>query len=682
MVLATDASTGRAAGAATPSFTLPDELVLMLLNEESGYFYQVPGWSMNCALVGAAIAELSFIGRIDSDIESLILLDATETGDPNLDPILREIAAESQQHNIRYWIERLAPQAETIVQQTLDRLIEHGVLEHHPGEFWTISQFALQSLVEHDGERVEFVKTRVRRIIFADQLPDPRDVIIIALANACGVLRYIYELNEPFPERIQWISRMDLIGQAIGEAVADSIAAPVLRHAPLTKPIPNVPLRELAFNRHLRAGRLPAFFASLAEKHGPVFQIRPPFRDPMIVLAGLETNQWAHRQGRLHLRSQDYFQEVNRVYGSARSIHSMDGADHFRYRKTMQPAYSREMLVERLNETYDNARAHLATWQVGDALPAQQMLRPLMNAQVSPLLTSTHTQDLIDNVLKHKMRVLNVGLVKLLPKFMLRTPMARRRAKVTDQLTERIMEAHTPGQRAGQPRDVVDDYLSLHASDPQFLPETDLGVPMGTMLMASMYMGDQLGFALYALVRDPELYARVEAEADALFANGDPTETDLTLENIDVTHRVLMESLRLTPIVPMAMRTVMNTCVVEGCELPVGASVYIANTAAHYMGSVFPNPWKFDIDRYLPPRNEHAGEGYSPYGLGTHACLGFRWSELHLALNLLMLTHYFKLEFARPYKQLPMDPFPSQSPSNKLKFRIAQQRHPLPAAPA
>ena len=117
----------------------------------------------------------------------------------------------------------------------------------------------------------------------------------------------------------------------------------------------------------------------------------------------------------------------------------------------------------------------------------------------------------------------------------------------------------------------------------------------------------------------------------------------------------------------MAMRTVMNTVVVEGFELPIGSPVYIANTAPHYMEDVFPDPWKFDIDRYLPPRNEHVGEGFSPYGLGTHSCLGFRWSELHLALNLLMLTHYSESRSTRDFGNPPMDPFPSQSPSNKLQ---------------
>lgn len=80
-------------GVMTRSLTLVDELVLTLLNEESGYFRQVPGWNLNCAVVGAALAELSLMSRIDTDLDSLIFLDGTATGDPALDPVLYRIAA-------------------------------------------------------------------------------------------------------------------------------------------------------------------------------------------------------------------------------------------------------------------------------------------------------------------------------------------------------------------------------------------------------------------------------------------------------------------------------------------------------------------------------------------------------------------------------------------------------------
>ena len=79
--------TASADGVATQTLSLPEELILILLNEEDGYFHQVPGWNLNCVVVGAALAELSLLGRIDTDLESLILVDKTDTDDIALDTL-------------------------------------------------------------------------------------------------------------------------------------------------------------------------------------------------------------------------------------------------------------------------------------------------------------------------------------------------------------------------------------------------------------------------------------------------------------------------------------------------------------------------------------------------------------------------------------------------------------------
>ena len=101
----------------------------------------------------------------------------------------------------------------------------------------------------------------------------------------------------------------------------------------------------------------------------------------------------------------------------------------------------------------------------------------------------------------------------MMPRFMLKTPPMRRRAKAMQQIVDRMQRTHTAAQRVGMHEDVVDAYLALHASDPQFLPESDLSLPLGAILMTAMYMGDQVGFALYWLLQSPELYERVTAEA-------------------------------------------------------------------------------------------------------------------------------------------------------------------------
>ncbi len=320
----------------------------------------------------------------------------------------------------------------------------------------------------------------------------------------------------------------------------------------------------------------------------------------------------------------------------------------------------------------------MTTWTVGDSLPAVGMCRKLVNSEMSPLAVSIDSQDVVDELHKYKVRALKTHIAKTLPKFMLHTPGMKRRAKLIDEVVDRVQRVHTPGQRAGCPRDLADELLSLHTSDRQFLPESNLRFVLSAPLIASMYVGDQLSFIVHAMVSQPPLYDRICSEADALFGDGDPDRETITGPAADVTRRFIMECMRLYPIVPMSIRNVMNACVVEDYELPEGVRVFIAQSATHYMSDIFPDPFSFDIDRYLPSRKEHVGSGYAPYGLGTHTCLGSRWTELQLAINLLMLAHYFTLEIAPAKYKLKISPFPSMSPRKKLRFVISEKRRELP----
>ena len=671
------------AAVTAPQLSLPEEFVLMLLNEQTGYFYQVPGWDLNCAVVGAVLAELSLRSRIDTDLETLTLLDGTPTGDPANDSILEEIAAEPASHNAQFWIERLAARAEGIIDGTLDRLVELGILEHHDGDFWTLAATQWHEELygnDQEGTVGQFIKTRVLKALFTDDIPDPRDIVVISLVDTCDVFRFIFDIDEQTEERIAEICRMDLIGHAIAAAVEHNIASPLLRRSTLTKKVPTVALRRLVLSPHVRSRNIPALFAEMTVEYGPVFRVRPPFGKPMTFLSGPEANEWVHRHGRMHLKAGGYFADFEKLYGAHGVLPSLDGADHFRLRKAMGPAQSRGRLSGQLDEVYRLVRAHMVDWTVEENFPVRDCRR-MVNAQLSPLFLGVDSQDIIDDLMEFKERALTTHIINALPRFMLNTPGMRRRSKVMDTLLERIQAVHTPAQRAGCPRDLADDWLSLHASDPQLVPESNLRFALSAALVASVYLGDALSFAVYAMAARPKLYRRIRAEADALFANGDPDGKDFNQNSMEVTHRFLMECLRMYPIVPMSMRDVMNSFVLEGYEIPVGSRVYIAQTASHYMEDVFTDPFLFDIDRYLPPRDEHRGPGYAPYGLGTHRCLGSRWMDLQLAVNVLMITHYFTLEVtpARYVDALPISPLPSMKPTEKLKFRVAEQVRELPA---
>ena len=604
--------------------SLVDELILIHLDEKGGYFHQVPGWQLNCAVVVGVPAELSFRSRLDSDLASLFVVDPPEAGDPVLDPILREIVDAPGQRTARYWIERLASRAESIIEMTLARLVEREILQRHDGEFWMPAATVLhgpQYGMPAEGTPQQFIEARIGKVVFADEIPGHRDIVIACLVNSCDVFRLILELDEKAEERIKYIFQMDLIGRAIADAVSRNLDGPARRYSALSKKIPTVPMRQLPANPHIRDGNLITLFGHLPEEHGPVFRVHPPFSEPMIFLAGLETNRWVHKQGRTYLRTEDYFNHFEKVYGADDVLPALDGADHFRLRKLLSPAYSRARPGGQMDQLYDRGRAYMTSLTVGDSCRATSICRALVSTQLSPLVIGVDTQDLMDDLMAYKERDLSVHIAPLLPKFTVNTPGMKRRAIVLDTLMERVLQGHTSAHRADNPRNLGDDSVSLHASDPRFLPESNLLFAFSAALIASVYLGDAFSLMVYAMASQLDLYAKIQAETDALFANGDPEKEDFTPANIDVTHR------------------------------------------------------------FLPSRKKRDSLGSAPYELDTHRCLGTGWMEMHLAVNLLMLAHHFTVEVspAKYARELRFNPFPSMMPSMKLKFRISEQRRELPA---
>ena len=209
-----------------------EEITLLLLHDDDGRFARVPSWSLSYALAGGVLMDLAMENRIDTDLEHLILVDATPTGDSLLDPTLAEIAA-GETHDARYWVEQTAERSDAIQEEVLSRLIALGILERQEDRFLWVFRSRRYPMVDGQAERE--VKLRIMGVLFSDDIPDPRDVVIICLADACGIFKEILskrELEQAAP-RIEQVRKLDLIGQAMTQAIQDielSVAASVQGH--------------------------------------------------------------------------------------------------------------------------------------------------------------------------------------------------------------------------------------------------------------------------------------------------------------------------------------------------------------------------------------------------------------------------------------------------------------------
>ena len=211
----------------------PEEIILLLLDDEGGNFVRVPEWSMQCALAGAVLMDLALENRIDTDPNQLILVDSTPVGDDLLDPTLARIAEATEAHDTRFWIQDTAQRAYQIRERVLERLVNHGILHVRDDSFLWVFQSRRYPVV--DGKADREVKLRIMEVLFSDEIPDPRDIVIVCLAEACGIFRELLSRREleHATARIEQVRKLDLIGQAVTQAVWDIETSLALTMHPL-----------------------------------------------------------------------------------------------------------------------------------------------------------------------------------------------------------------------------------------------------------------------------------------------------------------------------------------------------------------------------------------------------------------------------------------------------------------
>ena len=208
--------------------------MLLLLNDEDGKFVRVPDWSLSYALAGGVLMDLALEDRIDTDLEKLVLVSDAPLGDDLLDPTLADIAGTEDKRDARFWVERTAAWSDEIRERALARLVERGILETRDDRFLWVFRARRYPLMDGRAERE--VKLRIMEVLLTDVLPGPRDVVIICLADACGLFRRLLSKSElnAAAARIDQVRKLDLIGQATTQAIRDielSLAVLQQQHA-------------------------------------------------------------------------------------------------------------------------------------------------------------------------------------------------------------------------------------------------------------------------------------------------------------------------------------------------------------------------------------------------------------------------------------------------------------------
>ncbi len=229
-------------------------------------------------------------------------------------------------------------------------------------------------------------------------------------------------------------------------------------------------------------------------------------------------------------------------------------------------------------------------------------------------------------------------------------PVFRRRDRARARLVEMITQIIAERRSAGTTKD---DALQV-LMDSRYSDGTPLTANEITgMLTATMFAGHHTSsgtatWTLIELLRNPPWFDRVRDEVDQLHAR-DGAITYQGLREVPVLESVIKEVLRLHPPLVILMRGVLQEFNVAGRTIPVGRLVAISPAVSHQIPELFPNPERFDPERYAAGREEDAETfGWIPFGGGQHRCSGSAFALMQLKAITARLVHRWDFALVDP----------------------------------
>ncbi|CAN7011412.1 hypothetical protein IGI04_012072 [Brassica rapa subsp. trilocularis] len=181
---------------------------------------------------------------------------------------------------------------------------------------------------------------------------------------------------------------------------------------------------------------------------------------------------------------------------------------------------------------------------------------------------------------------------------------------------------------------------------------------IGVLFAAQDTTASCLTWILKYLHDDQKLLEAVKDEQIAIYEENSREKKSLTwgqTRNMPLTHKVILESLRMASIIPFTFREAVDDVEYKGYLIPKGWKVMPLFRNIHHNTKYFSNPEVFDPSRFEVNPKPNT---FMPFGSGVHACPGNELAKLQILIFLHHLVSKFRWEVVGGEGGIEYGPFP------------------------
>jgi len=196
-----------------------EEVVLLAVDEKTGRLRSTREFGTAYALVGALFFDLALAGKIDTDTEKIHVVDTTPTGNALIDRMLKRMAGRADLTTVRDWIEEMFLRRDDLEGEALQSLNSSGILRHEQSKLLWIIDVERFPMV--DSKPQQHAKVRLAQTILTNAIPETRDIMLVSIAEQCGLLGYVLSDSELTnrEQRIRMLCNLETISRQAREAI-------------------------------------------------------------------------------------------------------------------------------------------------------------------------------------------------------------------------------------------------------------------------------------------------------------------------------------------------------------------------------------------------------------------------------------------------------------------------------
>lgn len=316
-----------------------------------------------------------------------------------------------------------------------------------------------------------------------------------------------------------------------------------------------------------------------------------------------------------------------------------EGELHRQRRRLVAPALAHQRMAHYAEVMEEHTVALVKTWRDGESLDVVDAMMRLTLGIVCRTLFDVDVPGQADDIGRDIMTAQSYAMRQIRAPFPL--PQGKARAAL-GRLNERIYGIIRERRATLTDRGDLLSMLLLARDEETGLQLDDQAVrdeAMTLFLAGHETTALATGYSWYLLAKHPEHFGR------------------LRREGLPFALQVMKESLRLFPPAYGIARTALRDTAIGGFPIREGELVFVSQWLLHRDPRFFPEPLRFDPDRFLPEREAQIPRyAYIPFGGGRRICIGnhFALTEGQIILNTIAQRFDMELVSRRPLRFQPL----------------------------